>query len=517
MIRLLEKLSLWCFQLVEKYYTRAFGAENPFFQLGALSFFLFWIVTVSGVYLFIFFDTSITGAYESVEYITTTQWYLGGIMRSLHRYASDGLAITVTLHLVREFSKGRFRGGRAFSWISGIPLLWFLFAASIGGLWLVWDELALYVAMVTTEWFDWLPIITEPLARNFLSEKTLSDRLFSLLIFLHIAIPLFMLGAMFVHIKRLKDSKTSVDRTMAIWVLGFLLILSVVKPVVSMGPADLSQSPQMLRLDWFYLNLYPLIEHWGPGQVWFLLIGLSTLLVALPWLSPVRKSKKQVAIVSPDNCNGCGWCYQDCPYEAITMVVHEAKPGRMQAKVNPDLCTGCAICSGSCPSATPFRHVDELVSGIDIPGRSIETLKTEAEEKLNQLAATTGKGTIVFGCKHANDIDVQSTAGIVGITLPCIAQLPPSFINYLVRREEVAGIFITGCSPADCFARLGSTWMEQRLVGERMPHLRKSTDAHLIKLYWAGPGERQELQARIESFHKEIIRGCGQLPVEQGV
>ena len=56
------------------------------------------------------------------------------------------MVVTVTLHLLREFAKGRFRGAQTFSWVSGLPLLWLLFAAGIGGYWLVWDQFGQYVA-----------------------------------------------------------------------------------------------------------------------------------------------------------------------------------------------------------------------------------------------------------------------------------------------------------------------------------------------------------------------------------
>ncbi|MEE9157725.1 MAG: hypothetical protein V3U60_04980, partial [Gammaproteobacteria bacterium] len=84
------------FEHIEGWFDRAFSpAWNPFYQLGALAFFFFWIVVVSGIYLYIFFDTSVTGAFESVEYLTNVQRYAGGIMRSLHRYASDALVIVM--------------------------------------------------------------------------------------------------------------------------------------------------------------------------------------------------------------------------------------------------------------------------------------------------------------------------------------------------------------------------------------------------------------------------------------
>ena len=72
---------------------------NPLLNLGALGFFFYWIITASGIYVYIFFDTGVTEAYASIEYMTYDQWYLAGAMRSLHRYASDGLVIVMFAHL----------------------------------------------------------------------------------------------------------------------------------------------------------------------------------------------------------------------------------------------------------------------------------------------------------------------------------------------------------------------------------------------------------------------------------
>ena len=86
------------FNQLDAVFSRVFTpAWNPMYQLGALGFFYFWIVAVTGVYLFIFFETSISGAYSSIEQITVGQWYLGGVMRSFHRYASAAMGVTVTL------------------------------------------------------------------------------------------------------------------------------------------------------------------------------------------------------------------------------------------------------------------------------------------------------------------------------------------------------------------------------------------------------------------------------------
>jgi quinol-cytochrome oxidoreductase complex cytochrome b subunit len=138
-------------------------------------------------YVYVFFDTGVTQAFASIEYMTNEQWYAAGLMRSLHRYGSDALVAVMLLHILREFSRDRYRGVRWFSWVTGIPVLLFIYIAGISGYWLVWDTLAQYVAIVSTEWLDHLPFFGQPVARNFLSPETLENRFFTLMIFMHIA------------------------------------------------------------------------------------------------------------------------------------------------------------------------------------------------------------------------------------------------------------------------------------------------------------------------------------------
>lgn len=503
MIRKLENITLKFFQHTESVFNQIFGERwNPWYQLGALSFYFFWVIVVSGLYLFIFFDTSINGAFESMEAITRNQWFAGGIMRSLHRYASDGMAITVTLHLLREFGLGRFRGARWFSWFSGVPLLWLLFASAIGGYWLVWDQYAQYIAEITSEWIGWLPVIGDSLARNFVSSQTLSDRFFSLLVFMHIAIPLFLLMGMFIHIKRVKLAKTSPPKGLARGTLVALILLSILKPAISMGKADMSVLVNDINLDWIYMNVYPLLDSWGSEPVWGLLIGLSGVLALLPWMSPEKKDVMRIAEVNPDFCNGCSWCFKDCPYEAITMIEHEYKEGHKQARVDPDLCTACGICAGACPSATPFRHVDELISGIEIPDFSIDHLRNETDKRLKELTGI--QRLVVFGCDHALDINIFADEQTAVISLPCCGLLPPSFADYISRQTEINGVIVSGCCGENCYFRKGSEWTEQRFHRERMPHLRTKLGEQKIKLIWAGPREGEKLQGAIAEYRAEL-------------
>ena len=496
----LQAFSRHLLQTIEQPCKKIFSDNwNPWYQLGALAFFFYWIVAISGLYLYIFFDTSIFGAYHSIEQLTHEQWFIGGIMRSLHRYASEAMVITVTLHLLREFSLGRFKHMRWFSWCTGVPLLWLLFASGIGGYWLVWDELAQYIAIVSSEWLDALPIFNNPLARNFLSDNTLSDRFFSLLSFLHIALPLFLLLGMFIHIKRVTNAKSNPAQGLAVGTLAALLVLSLAKPALSSAPANLTTMPTDIQLDWIILNIYPVVDKWGHGPTWSLLFSITTMLLILPWLP--SKKRPSVVQVDPENCNGCAWCFQDCPYEAVEMKIHDFKKGHRQAVVNPNLCTGCGICIGACPSATPFRSINELVTGIDFPESTLEKLLIKIDNKVDALSGS--PRLLLIGCDHAATSESLAEENIAAVSLCCTAQLPPSFITYYLQEKCIDGIFVTGCGN-DCFYRKGSEWVEQRFAEQRRPHLRHSVDRNRVKLSWAGPLEFKKLKTELSAFQQTL-------------
>ena len=60
MIVALQRLLRWLFMHAEALFNRAFGDRlNPLYHLGAITFFLFWVVGATGLYLYAFFDTSV--------------------------------------------------------------------------------------------------------------------------------------------------------------------------------------------------------------------------------------------------------------------------------------------------------------------------------------------------------------------------------------------------------------------------------------------------------------------------
>ena len=299
MLRRIQAVLQWCFLRVEGLFNLAFGEKlNPLYYIGPISYYLMWVIVASGLYLYAFFETSVTGAHGSVEALTHAQPYAGGVLRSVHRYASDGVVLTMLLHMARHWAFDRYRGFRWFSWVSGLVLLWLVYTAGINGYMLPWDRLAKFVTVATAEWFDWLPVFNGTLVRNFIFEENVNDRLFSLLSFIHIGVPLAVLALLWIHTQRVPQARTTPPLPIAVTLTLALIVLSLAKPAVSQNDM---QSAGAIGFDWFYLPVYALLYRWTPGEVWLLVGGATALFFLLPWLPPKKRGREHYMLVRPDN------------------------------------------------------------------------------------------------------------------------------------------------------------------------------------------------------------------------
>jgi len=408
-------------------------------HLGALGFMLFWMLAASGVYLYLRFDTSATGAYTSIGEL---EWWFGGVLRSVHRYAADAFVLVTIAHVIREIWFGRFRGWRAFTWISGVPLLWLLYASGLIGYWLVWDTRSQFSFLATLEWLGIAARAGEA-----------PGRLFSLFVFLHIGLPLALLAGMWVHVQRLGQPKTSPPRAIAFAFMGMVAALAVLRPAASEPQWDPVRASQNVAVDWFYQFIHPLMYATSPAFLWVLVLGVSALLLVLPYFS---KQKVMAARVDPANCNGCGRCVADCPYQAVIL------SEKNKASVSAERCAACGICAGACPSSTPFRSIRELVSGIELPDLTMQELRGKV-----QAALACGSKELVFRCEK---LERQGD-----ITLRCLAMLPPAFVEYALR-NGAQRVRAVGCE-GECAYRLGMELCDERFAGRREPHLRATVRA----------------------------------------
>src|SRR3990172_2335539 len=438
--------------------------NNPFYYSGAICVFLLILLVISGLYLFIFYKVS--APYQSVQYIAEKQGIYGNMIRSVHGYAADGLIIAISLHALWVFLKGRYFLWRRIIWISGVLLLIVYIVDGIVGYWMVWDERAQAIALMTAKILDPIPVFIEPPPMGFLNDETLSRPLFFVITFFHLALPLLSLIILWIHLSRISRPVMIPSRFLSYSILLLILTFSGLIPISMLAPADLHLLPIDISIDWFYLFPYPLFSKIPPPAFYLSLLIVIASIVMLPWLA--RPRKIEAAEVSLKKCTGCGLCHKDCPYEAIYMQYSTKKDSyRLKAVVIPPRCAGCGICVGSCN-----------YHAMDLPNRTEAQIRGEIFRMLSPGTHAGHEPRIVaFLCEQSVDLGEMAereTGGLRGmpdvkvILLPCAGMIQPSMIKYSFK-SGAAGVFIYGCQTGDCHYREGNKWLQARLRGERQP------------------------------------------------
>jgi ubiquinol-cytochrome c reductase cytochrome b subunit len=317
------------------YYHESVTRFTHTFRLGLISTYLFFIETITGIFLMIWYAPSPDRAYTDMMRLLSLVPF-GQFMRDLHRLGAEMMVIAVTFHMVRTYLTGSYKAPRQFTWFTGVILLVVTLFLSFSGYLLPWDQLAFWAVTIGTSMAEAVPPQLVGETVNLLARGAPDISANGLLRFylLHVFfLPSILVLFFFVHYYKVVHfgislpaheeevgqdtaNKVPADRRVyflpdvmldeTMFLLAFTTICIVLTAFFFQAPLESIANPQSTPLHtvapWYFYWLQGLLKIADKMIAGVILPGvLLVLLMAIPYLdmNPSRRAKdRKVAIIS---------------------------------------------------------------------------------------------------------------------------------------------------------------------------------------------------------------------------
>jgi quinol-cytochrome oxidoreductase complex cytochrome b subunit len=117
--------------------------------MGGITFYVFLVLTVTGVLLMYYYHPTKVTAFRDILYLEHDVPF-GKLLRNMHRWGAHLMVITVWLHMFRVFLTGSYKTPREFNWCIGVILLVLTLLLSFTGYLLPDDQLGFWAVTVGT-------------------------------------------------------------------------------------------------------------------------------------------------------------------------------------------------------------------------------------------------------------------------------------------------------------------------------------------------------------------------------
>lgn len=297
---------------------------NWLYNFGVLAGVALMIQIITGIVLAMHYNSSIDGAFNSVEHImrdVNGGWFL----RYAHMNGASFFFIVVYIHIFRGLYYGSYKAPREMVWLLGVVIYLLMMATGFMGYVLPWGQMSFWGAQVITGFFSAIPVVGEPLRQwllgGFAPDQAALTRFFSL----HYLLPFVILGVIILHVWSLHipgsgnptgvPVKTKEDTVpfhpyytakdgvgLGVFLI-FFVILTFFAPNLlghpdNYIPANPLSTPAHIVPEWYYWPFYAILRAFTvdflfiPAKLLGVLamFGSILLLFFLPWLdtSPVR-------------------------------------------------------------------------------------------------------------------------------------------------------------------------------------------------------------------------------------
>jgi ubiquinol-cytochrome c reductase cytochrome b subunit len=172
---------------------------NAFYNFGVLAGMALMIQIITGIVLAMSYNSSLDGAFNSVEHIMRNVnggWFL----RYAHMNGASFFFIVVYIHIFRGLYYGSYKAPREMVWLLGVVIFLLMMATAFMGYVLPWGQMSFWGAQVITGFFSAIPVIGEPLRQwllgGFAPDQAALTRFFSL----HYLLPFVIAGVIMLHI-----------------------------------------------------------------------------------------------------------------------------------------------------------------------------------------------------------------------------------------------------------------------------------------------------------------------------
>jgi cytochrome b6 len=126
--------------------------------MGGITFYLFLVLTFTGVLLMFYYHPTKVQAFRDVLYLEHDVPF-GKLLRNMHRWAAHLMVIAVELHMFRVFLTGSYKKPREFNWNVGVILLVLTLLLSFTGYLLPDDQLGFWAVTVGTNMARATPLL----------------------------------------------------------------------------------------------------------------------------------------------------------------------------------------------------------------------------------------------------------------------------------------------------------------------------------------------------------------------
>ncbi len=277
--------------------------------LGGIAAVLVSLQLFTGILLKFAYAPVPTQAYESLARLQEG-FLFGRLVRSVHFWSANLLAVVAGLHGLRVFLTGGLHPPRRLNWVVGLGLFTLILLSNLTGYLLPWDQLAYWATTICINVLDHVPLVGERLRELALGGPQIGPATLRNFFALHTAVlPVLIVMLMAFHFWRVRKAGGLVvprapgaepvaspamvpvnpdlllrEAAVALAAVAGVLLLSLACDAPLGPPANPGLSPNPTKAPWYFAGVQELLVHFHPSFALLIAAALACGAFCLPFI-----------------------------------------------------------------------------------------------------------------------------------------------------------------------------------------------------------------------------------------